>query len=269
MQWPIDHNNNICGARSIWWNLSCSSKPLALIQRPFAKRWAGKGLCSFSDIIINGSLISWQDLFAKFDIPCTPWRTYTTLRDACSALNFPRTCCISSTCSSALAWADSSPLHKIKAKILYSLLTHKLDIFHHLNNKCNLNLGQQTRSKHLLNLWHRPIEPKIQCFLGRLLLHRLPNKKPNGEPNICSICRCCESVQHVFFDCIFAKEVWGTFGLVLDRISPINNLWMTLWSLLLVLSKNGRNQETSLEIAKKKYHFNGCPKKNQNLLSQY
>lgn len=62
----ISRDNQICGQRSIWWSLTHNGKPLALTQGCLAKKWANKGICCFKDIIINGSLISWDNLSSKY-----------------------------------------------------------------------------------------------------------------------------------------------------------------------------------------------------------
>lgn len=44
------------------------------------------------------------------------------------------------------------------------------------------------------------------------MLHRLPIKDNQNDTIICNLCRTFENIMHIFFNCIFAKEVWNMFG---------------------------------------------------------
>jgi hypothetical protein len=63
-------------------------------------------------------------------------------------------------------------------------------------------------------VWDLKIPPRIQIFLWLLSQNKImtrDNLRRRGipKPMECSFCREFESVQHLFFDCIVARQVWG------------------------------------------------------------
>jgi hypothetical protein len=116
-------------------------------------------------------------------------------------------CCNVSCCDFQLLWPNHTPLHLVKSRYLYQLLTNNNDIFAHVNSKWGVEIDNLEWMKYFTMLWTRPIEPKISCFLWKIFLHKLPFKRPGGEPNIYTMCKQPESIMHVFFECLFAAEI--------------------------------------------------------------
>lgn len=83
-------NNEVCGERSLWWNLKHNDKPLALLQGCSARVWASKGLANFSDIIKDGHLLSWNEVMQIYDIPISHSKAYNVLKDARAPLALPK-----------------------------------------------------------------------------------------------------------------------------------------------------------------------------------
>jgi hypothetical protein len=90
-------------------------------------------------------------------------------------------CCNVSCCDFQLLWPDHTPLHLVKSRYLYQLLTNNNDIFAHVNSKWGVEIDNLEWMKYFTMLWTRPIEPKISCFLWKLFLHKLPFKTPGGS----------------------------------------------------------------------------------------
>ena len=78
---------------------------------------------------------------------------------------------------------DPSPLHLVKSKLVYDLVTFGPTILNHLNIIWSLSLSNFEWKKILSQLWAKPMEPKFFYFLWRMFLHKLPFAKLGGEPN--------------------------------------------------------------------------------------
>ena len=62
-------------------------------------------------------------------------------------------------------------------------------------------------------LWKATMPLKIKIFMWQLQRNRLPSReqllKRHGPSNgLCEVCRCLESVDHIFFSCVIAKLAW-------------------------------------------------------------
>lgn len=60
------------GEGSLWWNLFHAGKLLALTQGCLARNWASKGIKYLIYVIEHDTLISWEDLSSKFNLPPCP-----------------------------------------------------------------------------------------------------------------------------------------------------------------------------------------------------
>ena len=142
-------------------------------------------------------------------------RTYCLISNALCSLPVNPFCCSHSSCSAQLRWPDSTPLHLVKVKYIYSLLSASSDIVNHAKSIWDFDLDLRAWKRCFSQLWRRPIEPKVNCFLWRVFLHKLPFiKLGEHTPNCCSVCSMAESAPHVFFECSFARHVRYSFGLV-------------------------------------------------------
>jgi hypothetical protein len=126
---PVEKSGLLCRKKSIWWNLSHGGKKLALLQGCSAKKWSELGISMFGDIIMEDSIVEWEWLEDKYNLPKSQWRTYSVLRGALLNLGPIKGCCDVSCCSFQLLWPDNTPLHLGNSKYLYQLLTNKNDIF--------------------------------------------------------------------------------------------------------------------------------------------
>ena len=115
-------------------------------------------------------------------------------------------------------WPDGVVLDKLKAKNIYKVIAHNVDILAHVNKLWYCSFDIKVWNKLLNSIWKGPCEPKIQCFKWLLLIDRLPIRRDNPDSNICNICRLPETSRHILFDCLFAKEIWNLF----DIYYPIN-----------------------------------------------
>jgi hypothetical protein len=168
---------------------------------------------------------SWTgQLKHKFSLEESQKKSFFVILKALDNSGIRKTWFSNNTYSFILCWEESSPLHLVKSKTIYSLVTFDAPIPDHLNACWNLSLPRKDWMKILTNLWKTHIEPKIAYFLWRFLLHKLPFAKPSGEPNRCSICAQSESVKHVFFECPFAPEIWYMFGFVQGVNFSIDNI---------------------------------------------
>ena len=140
------------------------------------------GVRTLSDILVNGKLVEWTVLKHQFSLEDSQKRTYSIISKALNMAGLGEKCC-SNVCTFNIYCPNSSPLHLVKAKYIYSLLTADSSILDHLNCCWNLTLPHVEWTKILTNLWSRPIEPKITCFLWRFLLNKLPFSKLGGDPN--------------------------------------------------------------------------------------
>lgn len=48
------------------------------------------------------------------------------------------------------------------------------------------------------------------------MLDKLPIRFDYSKDDLCNICKVKDSIGHIFFDCIIAKEVWLIFGLIIS-----------------------------------------------------
>lgn len=66
------------------------------------------------------------------------------------------------------------------------------------------------------SIWNKWLPIKVNCFLWRLLLNRLPTKSilaSKGIPVPSTACSLCsleeETIEHLFYECSAAKEIWN------------------------------------------------------------
>lgn len=235
----------ICGERSIWWNLRYNDKALALVQGCSARLWATKGINTLTDILNDGQLLRWSNLSTSFNLLTSHCRTYSFLFSACSSLSLPKLCLSNAFRFLSYKWTDYSYLPNIKAKSIYLSLTNDGSILAHAKSCWGLGLDNESWQKVFINLWSKPNEPKKKAFLWLLMLHKLPMRKPDGDIVICFYCRTLESIFHIFFDCMFTKEVWNLFGISVGTnvkiseivtgsflyLSRITNLFWSIFSI--------------------------------------
>lgn len=181
----------------------------------------------------------------EFNIPPSHKKNYTMLREASTPLSLPRQCTIDLSKYCLFQWPDGLPLLRtIKAKAIYPILADSNDIFAHVNSRWNLDLDDTRWHKLFVSIWGRAIEPKKGHFCWLLTLHKLPILDINGIGSYCSYCRVLKSINHIFFECLFAKEIWNIFGInisnnvgILDvvtgHIQGLRKLAIFFWSILL------------------------------------
>ena len=126
------------------------------------------------DIMENDTLISWNSLSTRFDLPNSQIRTYNLIKNACASLNLPRNTKVDSHHYLSFRWRDGTLLTKIKAKDIYKFLNSDTSVTDHINKiwYCNLNTTEWQKS--FDKLWKYPIPPKVKCFKWHLLLDKLP-----------------------------------------------------------------------------------------------
>ncbi|XP_059064479.1 uncharacterized protein LOC131856642 [Cryptomeria japonica] len=235
------YKDQLHGERSIWWNLIVHGKPLALSQGCSAKAWAMKGIQLFADLFESDHLLSWETIKNKFNIPDSQKKTYSMIRLA--VRNIPTMCHVDSHRYLHCRWPNGVVLSKIKAKDIYAVLNQSHDIINHVNKVWYSSLDVKVWNKLFSLLWRTPIEPKINCFKWLVLLDKLPVKFCNSDSDLCSLCRLPETGRHILFDCLFAKEIWGMFGIfypfsasILDiitgHISGIPKVANMFWNML-------------------------------------
>lgn len=169
--------------------LKLGTNPLTLVQGFSAKRCNALGISHFQDIISGGDLISWEVLATKFILAPSHWRTYCLINNALCSFPVNRFCCFPSSCSAQLRWPDSTPLHLVKVKYIYSLLSASSDTVNHAKSIWDFDLELRAWKRCFSQLWRRPIESKVNYFLWRVFLHKLPFiKLGEHNPNCCSVC---------------------------------------------------------------------------------
>ncbi|XP_059068323.1 uncharacterized protein LOC131858872 [Cryptomeria japonica] len=214
----VSNDGHIHGERSLWWNLTHHGKPLALIRGCSARSWDSKGVKCLADILEHGSLISWEDLSARFNIPPAQKRTYNLIMHACTLLGLPKDCDIDSHRFLAFGWADGTPLTKTKARNIYSLLAYDTSIISHVNMIWYSNFSVLQWKKNFSRLWKNAIDPKVKCFKWLLTLNRLPLKGNYDSHDTCSICKMPETGWHIFFECSVAREVSVVLNLERNKL---------------------------------------------------
>lgn len=85
-------------------------------------------------------------------------------------------------------------------------------------------------------VWKLVVPPRIHVFLWLLFHNKIMtrdnlNKRNMKKPEECVFCLCKESVQHLFFECIVAKNIWNTLNLFFGRnlgsdFISIASLWV-------------------------------------------
>lgn len=85
-------------------------------------------------------------------------------------------------------------------------------------------------------VWKLVIPPRIHIFLGLLLYNKLMTrdnllKRNMKKPEDCVFCSCHETVCHLFFECVVAKEIWSAATILLERplgahLESIASLWV-------------------------------------------
>jgi hypothetical protein len=203
--------NTLHGERSIWWNLKLGNKPLALTQGCSAKIWANNGIKQFVDIFEKDSLIKWEELKAKFNLPDVHKRTYNMIAKA--SKNIPTICYVDSDNYQKIKWPSGIALLNIKAKDIYKVINHNEDILSHINKIWYTDLDKHAWMKKFDYLWKSSIDPKIKCFKWLLILNKLPIRNSFSTVDFCNICRVPETGRHILFECTFAKEIWLMFGI--------------------------------------------------------
>lgn len=183
------------GERSIWWNLSLNNKPLALYQGCSTKSWAKRGISQFVDIFEHDSLIPWEDLKIKLNLPQSQMKTYNLIFQVYK--DIPSLCHVDSYRFIKCKWRDGIVLDKLKTKNIYKVIAHNVDILAHVNKLWYCSFDIKVWNKLLNSIWKGPCEPKIQCFKWLLLVDRLPIRRDNQHSDICNICRLPEIGRHI------------------------------------------------------------------------
>jgi hypothetical protein len=142
-------------------------------------------------------------------------------------------------------------------------------------------------------VWDQVAIPKVNFFFWTLMHNKLLTKDNLEKRNIVGPHRCAlcnnnlESAQHLFMDCIFAKEVWGLFlqdfhitipsqnsvvdifaawSLIYPQRIPSKSFWRKIWTVIpkyvywqLWLTRNQlifkEEKHSSLQVAAKDKYF--------------
>lgn len=206
-----DSNLNCQFYCSLWWNLEHKGKPLALLQGCSTKKWNICGIQTFHNIMDNGQIKTWDNLAVEFNLSIDTARTYNIVFELCKNVTFRHDSDIVLDVANDLMWGDDTPLMDLKSKAIYKMLTNNISIKEHVNMCWNVNFTNNNWKNIFSSIWHNITNPKKACFRWFLLLQKLPFKINQSDVDLCNICRTTESIMHIFFDFLYAKEVWNIF----------------------------------------------------------
>jgi hypothetical protein len=87
------------------------------------------------------------------------------------------------------------------------------------------------------SIWDIRVPPRVQYFIwllskNRLLTRDNLGKRRKVDDSTCLFCEEHESIQHLFFDCVVAKQLWGSLSEILGvqlggTLDNIGKFWLS------------------------------------------